>query len=152
MNDRWTRLLAAGLGTGWCPFAPGTAGAAAALPLIWLTGLLPTGIQVLLLAAALPASAAVCGRAARLDGRADPGWVVLDEFMGMWVSVFLLAPSLRGYLLAFVLFRLFDILKPPPIRWIDRRVPGGWGILLDDLLAGVFVRVTMEALRAGGVV
>lgn len=152
MTDRSARVLAAGLGAGWCPLAPGTAAAAAALLPIWLASHLPPWIQLALLTAAFPIGASICDRAARLDGRGDPGWVVLDEMVGMWVSVAVLLPSLRCYLLAFVLFRVFDILKPPPIRWIDRRVPGGWGILLDDVLAGVFVRVVMEALRVGGVV
>ena len=145
------RALASGLGAGHCPRAPGTAGTLLAIPLAWALASLPALSQLLLLALALPAAARVCGRAAEADGGDDPGWIVLDEIVGFCFASALLAPTVVSMALAFVLFRLFDILKPPPIRWIERHFPGGWGILLDDVAAGVCARATLEVLRRAGV-
>jgi phosphatidylglycerophosphatase A len=140
------RLLASGLGAGRVPVAPGTAGTLAAVPLAWALAQLPPALHVLLLAAALPAAAAVCGRAARLDGGDDPGWIVLDEMVGFCVAVALLPPRPATLAAGFVLFRLFDIVKPPPAGWLDRKLKGGWGILLDDVAAGLWTRLVLEVL------
>jgi len=140
------RLLASGLGAGRCTVAPGTAGTLAALPLAWLLARLPPTIQVICLLVSLPLAAMVCDRAAQADGRKDPGWVVLDEVVGYCYAVALL-PATPGVLaLGFALFRLFDIVKPFPVGWLDRHVSGGWGILLDDVAAGLLARVVLAVL------
>jgi len=150
MTDRALRALAAGLGAGYCPRAPGTAGTLLAIPIAWALANLPALPQLLLLAVAVPTAAVVCGRAAEADGRDDPGWIVLDEIVGFCFASALLAPTAVSMALAFVLFRLFDILKPPPIRWIERHFPGGWGILLDDVAAGLYARGVLEMLHRAG--
>jgi len=140
------RLLASGLGAGRCPVAPGTAGTLAAVPVAWALAHLPSAAHVLLLLATLPAVAWVCGRAARADGRSDPEWIVLDEIVGYCYAVALL-PATPGVLaLGFALFRLFDIVKPPPVGWLDRRISGGWGILLDDVAAGLMTRGVLAVI------
>lgn len=144
------RLLASGFGAGYCPIAPGTAGTAVALPLAWALGLVPLGPRLALLAALLPVAAWICGRAARQAGAEDPGWVVLDEILGFLVGTALVAPGLAAYLVAFLLFRLFDILKPPPAGAIDRRLTGGWGILLDDVVAGLYTALSLALLERLG--
>ncbi|MHB8764200.1 MAG: phosphatidylglycerophosphatase A family protein [Deferrisomatales bacterium] len=151
MTRPLVRALASGLGAGRCPQAPGTAGTLAAMPVAWLLDRLPDPVHLAALAAALPLAAWVCGAAARAEGGGDPGWVVLDEMVGFWVAVALVPPSLVSYGLAFVLFRLFDILKPPPAGWIDRHVTGGWGILLDDVAAGLMTRAALGVLQGAGV-
>ncbi len=151
MTRRGLRALASGLGAGYCPRAPGTAGTLLAVPLAWALASLPAPTQLSLLALALPAAARVCGRAAEADGRDDPGWIVLDEIVGFCFAIVLAAaPTAVSMALAFVLFRLFDILKPPPIRWIERSFPGGWGILLDDVAAGLYARAALEAFHRAG--
>lgn len=146
MSPAACRFLASGFGAGRVPVAPGTAGTLAAVPFAWAFAHLPPTLHLLLLAASLPAAAAICGRAARLDGRADPGWIVLDEMLGFWVAVALLPPRPATLAAGFVLFRLFDIVKPPPAGWLDRNLKGGWGILLDDVAAGLWTRLVLGAL------
>ncbi|RMG87433.1 MAG: phosphatidylglycerophosphatase A, partial [Candidatus Dadabacteria bacterium] len=100
--------------------------------------------------ACLPPAAAACGRAARSAGVHDPPWIVLDEVLGLWAALLGLAAGVGVVAAGVVAFRAFDILKPPPIRWIDRRVGGGWGILLDDLAAGLAARGVLELLVRSG--
>jgi len=76
----------------------------------------------------------------------DHGGIVYDEFVGFWITMFLVPPTLVAVVAGFALFRLFDIWKPGPIRWCDRRVGGGFGIMLDDVLAGVVACVTLHVL------
>jgi phosphatidylglycerophosphatase A len=133
----FARLLASGFGAGLSPVFPGTAGTAAAIPFALLLALLPPWGTLAAVAVSLPLGAWVCGRAARGDPDSDPGWIVFDEMVGFWISVLWVSPGIATYTAAFFLFRLFDIIKPPPARWFDSRWKGGWGILLDDVAAGV---------------
>lgn len=144
-----TRVLAAGLGAGYSPFAPGTMGTLVALPLAYLlyfTPPLASGIAVLAL---IFGGAHVCGAAALDSGAKDPGWIVLDEIAGFLVATIWLEPSLLSYGVAFFLFRLFDIIKPPPANWLDRWDGGGWSIMLDDVAAGVFARLALALALPG---
>lgn len=138
--------LASGFGAGRAPLAPGTFGTLVGIPIALLLSLAPLPGQVLLVLALLPFAAWVCGAAERSSGHIDPGWIVLDEIVGFCIATLGLAPAVGGYLAAFLLFRLFDILKPPPANWVDSRVRGGWGILLDDVLAGVYARAVLFVL------
>jgi phosphatidylglycerophosphatase A len=131
-------LLAFGLGSGAVPKAPGTAGTVAAIPLYLLLQPLAWWIYLLMTAVLFLAGIWLCGRTSRDLGVHDHGGIVWDEWVGLLVTLWL-APSGWIWLLAgFVLFRLFDILKPWPIGWLDRRIGGGLGIMLDDLLAGFY--------------
>lgn len=126
-------------GAGLLPKVPGTWGSAAALPFAW--GLMTTGGPVLLLAATVACFAIGWWASSvyvQRTGAEDPGEVVIDEVAGQWLV--LLAAPLEpvSYLAAFFLFRLFDIWKPWPVRWADRQVGGGLGIMLDDILAGLY--------------
>ena len=135
-------LLATWFGCGLARVAPGTVGSLAALPCaagLWLLGgawLLGTAVALVFLAG-LWASARYAGAA----GGGDPGAVVIDEVAGQWLALVLLPADPRAYVLAFVLFRLFDIAKPWPIGWLDRTLEGGLGIMLDDLMAGLYAAV-----------
>ncbi len=145
-------LLASGLGAGRIPWAPGTSGTLAAVPVAWVLAQLPPPLHLLVLGLSLPLAAAVCGRAARAEAETDPPWIVLDEMVGYWIAVALVPPSFTGWAAGFVCFRVFDILKPPPIRWIDRHAGGGWGILLDDVAAGLAARAVVGVLLRCGVI
>lgn len=129
-------FLALGFGAGLSPRAPGTLGTLAAVPVYLLCSGLPTGAYLAVVAAAAVIGVWVCGRAARELGVHDHPGIVWDEIAGFLLTMAGTPASLPAMLAGFALFRLFDILKPWPIRWCDRQVAGGLGIMLDDLLAG----------------
>jgi len=131
-------FLAFGFGSGLAKKAPGTCGTAAAIPLYWLIIQAGLPIYSLLTIAATLAGIRICGIAADKLGEHDFGGIVWDEVAGYLITMWLVPFSWKALLLGFVLFRVFDIIKPWPIKWIDRKVQGGLGIMLDDVLAGVF--------------
>jgi phosphatidylglycerophosphatase A len=138
------RLVAGGFGSGFLPFAPGTAGALLGLLLGVPLLLAPPGVlAVAVLLVSLLGLWAI--RAARIDG--DPGWVVIDEIAGQFVALLGLArPTIVGLAAAFALFRLFDIVKPGPVGWADRQ-DGAAGIMADDLIAGAIAAGILWAVR-----
>ena len=141
-------LLATWFGAGLLPKAPGSWGSLAALPFAWVITEAGGGR---LLAAAVALVSLVgwwaAERYAEASGGGDPGPVVIDEVAGQWLVLTMLPPDLAGYALGFVLFRLFDIVKPWPVSWADRRLKGGLGIMLDDLLAGLYGLGVLALLR-----
>ena len=144
-------LLATWFGTGLLPIAPGTWGSLVAMLLAWamrsyfgIGGL--AAATVIVFAIGWWAAATV----ARTSASDDPGAVVIDEVAAQWL-VLLAAPlDPLAYAAAFLLFRIFDIWKPWPVRWADRHVKGGLGIMLDDLLAAAYAIVLMLVLLVGG--
>lgn len=129
--------LAAGFGAGLSPRGPGTAGTVVGLLLAMLLDVAPPPVFWAATALAVLAGSWICGTAARRLGVHDHGGIVWDEIAGLWLAMLFLPHNLAGYALGFILFRFFDIAKPWPICWLDRRVHGGIGIMLDDLLAGL---------------
>jgi len=139
-------FLAFGLGSGAAPFAPGTFGTLAAVPLYLLFAQLPMGWYLLLLIAAFGIGIYLCERTAKDLGVHDHGGIVWDEFVGYWITM-VAAPSEWWWLVVgFVLFRFFDILKPFPISWLDKHIHGGLGIMLDDAVAGTFAWLCLQLL------
>ena len=138
------RLVAAGLGSGFSPVAPGTVASAAAL----LAGaVLLQASPWLLAAAGLAATVAGFWAVPRAGVQGDPGWVVIDEFAGQWIALLgLSAPTVPGLAAAFLLFRVFDIAKPGPVGWADRR-HGTFGVMMDDVIAGAMVALLLFAAR-----
>lgn len=138
-------LLAFGLGSGASPWAPGTAGTALAV-LIYL--LLPDMHWLGYLAFLLLTFAAgvwICDRTSRDLGIHDHGGIVWDEFVGYWITMFMAPAGWQWVLAGFAVFRLLDILKPWPVKWADRQVKGGLGIMLDDALAGIMGALFLQA-------
>lgn len=137
-------VIATWFGVGLVPGAPGTAGSLAALPFAWAI-MSYLGLRGLAVAIVVVFVAGVwaAGRYARARGVADPGSVVVDEVAGQWLAVILVPPDLLAYAIGFVLFRAFDIIKPWPISWLDRTVKGGFGVMLDDLLAGALAAILL---------
>jgi phosphatidylglycerophosphatase A len=130
---RVARLIASGLGTGFAPRAPGTAGSLAALLVGAVLLKLPVWVLPLCIIAVTLAGLWATARAGGAD---DPGWVVIDEVAGQWIALLPLArPTPLGLLAAFALFRLLDITKPGPIGWADRQ-HGAVGVMADDVIAG----------------
>lgn len=140
------QLLATGFGSGLAPRAPGTVGTLAALPFAWLLTLCPLPLQLALVALAFATGWWLCGAAARAAGVHDHPAIVWDEFTGLWIACVALPAGVWALPAAFVLFRLLDVLKPWPIRLIDRRLGGGLGIMLDDVLAGAGAWVLVQGL------
>lgn len=130
-------LLAFGFGSGLAPKAPGTFGTLIGLFFyLWLQ-YLPWFSYLLVVLVAFVLGIEICNRVSRDLGVKDHPGIVWDEMVGYWVAMLAAPAGLGWMLLGFVLFRIFDIVKPWPISWADRRVAGGLGIMLDDLLAGI---------------
>ena len=141
-------LLAFGFGSGLAPVAPGTFGTLAAVPLYLAMAQLPLAAYLAVLGGVILGGVWICGRASRDLGVHDHGGIVWDEFAGFLVTMTAAPAGWPWVVAGFLLFRLFDILKPWPIGWLDRRVKGGLGIMLDDLLAGLYGWVVLQ-LAAG---
>lgn len=145
---RLVLVLGTGFGAGYTPGAPGTAGSLVGLGIgLGLTvspldGTAIAAVTAFVCIAGFP----ICASAARCLGDPDPPAVVWDEIAGMLVALLALPPGWYWWVAAFGLFRAFDMLKPWPIGWLDRRVRGGTGIMLDDLVAGAFAWAAVQAL------
>lgn len=140
-------LIATWFGTGLLPRMPGTWASLAALPFAWVIAreLGPVGLGAAAVLAFLLGWWACRVLAAKgLDG--DPGIVVIDEVAGQWLALVAVAPTPLGYVTGFALFRFFDILKPWPVDWAERRVTGPLGIMLDDVLAGLYAAVGLAII------
>jgi len=144
--------IATGFGLGRFPVAPGTIGALGGIPLAWAVGQLPHWIaQVGVIAVVCAVGVPICTRAARaLGGGKDPGAIVFDEIASLPITFFV-APlgSWRVVVAGFLLHRVFDILKPPPARQLER-LPEGLGIMADDWMAGVYSCLALHLLLASG--
>ncbi len=127
------------------PVAPGTIASLLALPIWWFAlAELPLAVQIAIVVALTVASIWIVDRACRAAGVGDASALVLDEFVGQWIAL-LAAPRSVGALAAgFLLFRAFDIAKPWPVSWADRRVAGGLGVVLDDVVAGVLAALVLQ--------
>jgi phosphatidylglycerophosphatase A len=139
-------FLAFGGGAGLSPKAPGTAGSLVAVPLYIALAPLPPLIYLLLVLALAGLGVWACARTERDLGVHDHPGIVWDEIVGMLVALFHAPVSWVWLLLGFALFRLFDIWKPFPIRWLNDNVKGGWGIMLDDLAAGIVAAACLQGL------
>lgn len=128
-------LLAFGFGSGLSPVAPGTAGSLAAMPLAIPLLFLPLPAALAMIAAAFAFGVWLCGRVGRRLGVHDHSGIVFDEFVGLWLVLVFVPAHWGWWLAAFAVFRVFDAAKPWPIGWFDRRIHGGLGVMLDDLLA-----------------
>ena len=131
-------LLAFGLGSGAAPKAPGTAGTLAALPLFLLLEPLAPVAYLTIVALLFLLGVWLCGRTSSDLGVHDHPGIVWDEWVGFLLTLWLVPEGWPWLFAGFVLFRVFDIWKPWPIGWLDRKVHGGMGIMLDDLLAGLY--------------
>lgn len=137
-------FLALGFGSGLSPIAPGTFGTLAAVPIYLLLQLLPLPTYLVVTALLFVFGVFICDISARKLGVHDHPGIVWDEVVGYLVTMIAAPVGWYWVLVGFVLFRLFDILKPWPIRFIDRHVEGGLGIMLDDLLAGVMAALLLQ--------
>jgi len=136
-------ILAFGFGTGLAPFAPGTVGSLLGVVLAWITLNMGLITQLWVAVALILTGIWICGESARRLGIHDHGGIVWDEIAGMYVVLIVTPTAIWAWILAFGLFRAFDIVKPWPIRDLDHRLGGGLGIMLDDLVAALYAALLL---------
>ncbi len=141
-----SKLIATVFFIGYIPFAPGTFGSLAALAFIWIFR--PDVPMLLVMLSAIFIAGVLSSHAVEKDtGIKDGRYIVIDEFVGYLVSVIFLPLTAVYLIAAFFLFRFFDILKPPPIRNLERMFSGGMGVMIDDLVAGVITNIILQVFR-----
>ncbi len=145
LSNPW-HLLAFGFGSGLAPKAPGTFGTLAAVPFYLLMMNLSLPIYLAILVVASIVGITICGKTSEDLGVHDHGGIVWDEFCGFWLTMIAAPAGWQWIVVGFVLFRLFDIWKPWPISVADKKLHGGFGIMLDDLIAGVFALIVLQVL------
>lgn len=140
-------FLAVGLGSGLSPIMPGTMGSLMAIPLWLLFKDLQPILYWIFIVVTFMFGCFLCQKTSDDTHTHDSGHIVWDEFVGMWITLFFIPQySLLWIAIAFVAFRVFDMAKPWPIRWFDKRVPGGFGIMVDDVIAAIFSSLTVYVL------
>lgn len=141
LSDRLVVAIATGVYVGYLPPAPGTLGSLLGLLLLW--PLKPGTVQVLVTLFLIGVGIVVADQAARVIGGQDPPAIVIDEIAGIAVATLLLPPQVPERVVAFVIFRVFDVIKPFPARQAER-LPGGFGIVGDDLIAGLYTNLLVR--------
>lgn len=143
---RFAFWMSTGLGVGYIPFAPGTFGTLWGVLLFYLSRNFPWQLTAGAILLFILLSVYCAQQAEEIFGGHDSSRIVIDEIAGYLTAVIAIPFSLKTMILAFLLFRLFDIAKPYPIRLIDRRWGGGWGVVMDDILAGVFSNLCLRLI------
>lgn len=153
MRKKLSFVVASSFGVGYCPFASGTAGSLATLPLAFAMAYF-YGVWGILAAAVVAFFAGVAASREVLKyTKHDPSLIVIDEVVGQLLAFALVADKLVAntqawavYVIGFVLFRLFDIWKPQPARWADQKVLNAWGVMLDDVFAGIYAALCLYGI------
>jgi len=140
-------VVATGFGSGYSPIAPGTAGSLVGLGWFWPLSRLSGGAQAAALVVVFFVGVAASTDLARRMGAHDPGRAVVDEVAGMWASLLLVPWSASGAIIGFVLFRVMDVVKPYPARSLES-LPRGWGIMADDMMAGLYANLTLRLIQS----
>jgi phosphatidylglycerophosphatase A len=144
--DKLLLFIAAGAGSGYLPKAPGTWGSLVGLLLWFGLARLDVGSYAAVLAVLFAVGTVAAGAAEKILDRGDPSLVVIDEIVGQLITLFMAPLHPLSAIAGFALFRFFDILKPFPIGWLDRRIHGGLGIMLDDVAAGLLACIVVQAI------
>jgi phosphatidylglycerophosphatase A len=151
LNEKLITFLATGFGSGLAPFAPGTMGTLVGVVICLLCLPLPWPMRLLIVIALSALSIYVAGQAEIIYQKKDDQRIVIDEIIGIQVTMLPVAINVLHLCVGFVLFRIFDILKPFPINNLQR-LPGGWGVVIDDVAAGIYAAVILFALNYAGIV
>lgn len=142
--DRLLMFIATGAGSGYLPKAPGTWGTLVGLLLWWPLAGLSLAAYLAAVAVLFIVGVASAGAAEKILDRGDPGVVVIDEIVGVLIALTAVPVHPAAALAGFALFRLFDIVKPFPVGWVDRHLHGGLGIMLDDVAAGLYALLVLH--------
>jgi phosphatidylglycerophosphatase A len=141
--DRLIKILATGFGSGLVPFAPGTAGTIVGIPIYLAFSQLSWTLYFVLTVAFTGLACYVSNKAERIFGEKDISLIVIDEMTGFQWTMFLVAPTVLHVSIGFILFRLFDIFKIFPAGYFQRKLPGGYGVVIDDVVAGMYANITL---------
>ncbi len=144
--DKLFMAIATGFYTGYLPKAPGTWGTMVAFPIHFLLIKLSPSNYYISLGIIFVIAVVTAGGAEKIVDTGDPGIVVIDEIIGMLIGLIGLPLKAAPMLIAFFVFRIFDIFKPFPVGWVDSRLHGGLGIVLDDVLAGIYTLIVMKVI------
>lgn len=139
-----TIFLATGGYVGRIPVASGTFGSLVGLPLVFLFSMVRWPVALICNVILVLAAVWVAHHAERLLRAKDPGCIVIDEIAGMCVTMLAIPLTITTGLAGFFLFRFFDIIKPPPARYMEKRLKGGWGVVMDDVVAGIMAHITLR--------
>ena len=142
----FTLLLATGLGVGYSPRAPGTLGTLVAIPVYYFLSNVPSPLYEITLIGFVFLSVWVSGNAEIFFGKKDDQRIVIDEIIGFLTTMLWVPKTIRFVIIGFFLFRFFDILKPFPIRRLEKGFQGGFGVVLDDVLAGVYANIVLRLI------
>ena len=146
LNETFIKMTATGFGSGYAPVAPGTAGTLIGIPLYLVFSAMPWPLWLITVAAFTCLAWYASEEGEKLFGRKDAPCIVIDEIAGLQWTLFLIEPTVWHVVLGFFLFRLFDIVKPFPARLFQDRLPGGLGVVADDLAAGVYANLLLRLL------
>ena len=141
-------FLATGAHVGRIPFASGTFGSLVGLPIVYLLSHTDWAVALILTTILVLFSVRVAHLAERQLNAKDPGCIVIDEIAGMCVTMLAIPFTITTCLAGFLLFRVFDVIKPPPARQMERRLQGGWGVVMDDVMAGIMANIVLRILIA----
>lgn len=139
-------FLAFGFGSGCAPKAPGTFGTLMGVLVYCMLPEMPTVLYLLLIVLSFIVGVYLCDKASEALGVHDHGGIVWDEFVGLWITMIAAPEGWQWLVLGFCLFRLFDIWKPQPIKFLDQKVHGGFGIMLDDVVAGLYALIVLQLI------
>ena len=142
--DKLILAIATGGFVGYAPFAPGTWGSLVAFPVHLLLCMLSPSGYVIGLIAFFFLAVVTSGSAEKIIDVKDPGIIVIDEIIGMLIALIGAPATPVVWIIAFLIFRFFDIVKPFPVSWPDRHLNGGWGIVMDDIIAGIYTLIIMQ--------
>ena len=143
---RFIAVLATGFGAGYVPIAPGTAGTLVAIPIFLVLSSIPFPLYELTILTFFFFASWISGEAERCWERRDDPRIVIDEIMGYLITMVWLPKTTLFIILGFFLFRFFDIVKPPPIRLLEK-AKGGYGVVLDDIVAGIYANIVLQLIR-----
>jgi phosphatidylglycerophosphatase A len=139
-------LLGTGFGVGYSPVAPGTLGTLIAIPVYYFLSNIPSPLYEITLVGFLFLSVWVSGNAEIFFGKKDDQRIVIDEIIGFLITMVWVPKTIRFLIIGFFLFRFFDILKPFPIRRLEKGFKGGFGVVLDDVVAGVYANIVLRLI------
>ena len=144
--NRFFLFLATGFGVGYSPLAPGTLGTLIAIPVYYFLSEIPPPVYEITLIGFFFLSVWISENAEIFFGKKDDQRIVIDEIIGFLITMLWVPKTIRFVIIGFFLFRFFDILKPFPIRRLEKRLKGGFGIVLDDVAAGVYANVVLQVI------
>jgi len=146
------KVAATGFGSGYAPVAPGTAGSLVGVALYLALTHLPWPVQLVVILLLTLFAVYVSGEAEKIFNKKDASCIVIDEVVGQLFALFLAPPKVLYIALGFLLFRLFDIVKPPPAGFFQDHLPGGWGVVMDDVAAGIWTNIVLLlAIKLAGI-